>query len=1336
MVTDNQEAPKKKKGLKALLAVVVVVMAGALGYLAYTNPALFRADVLEVGRPANVPATVKLFVPDYTADATDTGSIAVKTNPNLTVSEDIVSVKFKLKYSPVNALQFNANSIVFETGKTLFQSADLKAVNTSTPGEVVVSLFSNSPVTIQSGVATEQTLFRLATDISGAAGSTIGLTVEDVEVIKKDAAGAFAASTEFSQIGAGEIKLNSVQSQNRLRVIDAEAASSTQIVVRFSDLLFPSTVLGQTTTSLGLPADYVINDIQGNPLVVTKVESAAGTSACSNCDQSAVLLTVSQQTPGEVYSMRIGATNIVSNTQGKLDANYDGTLFSGYQAPSATTSGVSLSSVDVLSSSEIILHFSGDLTRATVTPVNFYIQTPNPANQQGNAPGLLTVTKVDEIDGKTYRLTTTQQDPGANYFVIVNGVKDDVGKNVVNNRVQVFYGFANPTTAITQVKPNAVTNNQDQSIEILGVNLDTVTQVRLGTTDVTITKPAANATDSLSFIVPRNFPIGAYDLNLVNKFQEVKTLPSGFVVSAAVQPFRIVSGESRAVPNRVNPDGTTKIKLYALVEDPIDVASVDSVTIDLGDIGGSRAQAMVKDTGLQKKGQQFYTFETTVASTTPTKASAYNLTVEARKGSQTATGKVDLRVTNDVLSSVAPVVDQVSVNPVTVSPDGKTPVKISAKVTDQDGAGTISSVIADLTSLGAGFQPLKPLSVGATTATGASATGTSAEQKTAFFESAEFTIPVTTAQGKYKISVTASDATGESDIEEIELEVTSSLTGPVIDKDKTYLSPRKSVPNDGRTTFAINAMVGDSDGISDIDSVVAYFTSMGLRPVTLVKDTKATDSAKSALYSSESMVIPPTTPFGVHDIQIIATDKNGGKGQYNLKIDVTYEDTIGDAPIVLGKKSYTTPKIGVNDGRTRMTLYAFVRDDDQDLESVIVNLKGIGQVGPAVPAEFGSASAPAPTSSGTGGACPTGSNVIVCMTPSFTEGRDGQWFVLSDVTISPNVAASNTPYMIEVIATDRGRKVGRGEIPVIVRDSQNFTPDREAPQMSAVVAVAESKIEVVFNEAILASTVSSTGNEFTVTRKSDASQTLRVSGATINTDGNIVTLTTEPQVPGAEYVLTAKGVQDISGIALSSGSAEFDGFEDSTRAPVIDLVAATDQETVEIEFQQPIRPTGVQLGVASGTRSNFDVKITEADNSSQVLPIKSISLSEGGMVLIVKTNAMKSGERYLVQVENIASAAGNPLRNRISKFFKAINYRAVQQSANANNADLNGDGKVDFIDFTIFSASYGKIFGAAGNTGGTNNTSSGSSSQGLQPITSNPNSTVPITSTPAGGATR
>ena len=94
------------------------------------------------------------------------------------------------------------------------------------------------------------------------------------------------------------------------------------------------------------------------------------------------------------------------------------------------------------------------------------------------------------------------------------------------------------------------------------------------------------------------------------------------------------------------------------------------------------------------------------------------------------------------------------------------------------------------------------------------------------------------------------------------------------------------------------------------------------------------------------------------------------------------------------------------------------------------------------------------------GSCPTGSTTMVCMTPSFKEGKDGQWYILSNVTVSTNTSASSTPYKVDIIATDKTGKVSRGSVEVTVRDASGYTVDSVAPMMVAAVGTAPGKVEV------------------------------------------------------------------------------------------------------------------------------------------------------------------------------------------------------------------------------------------------------------------------------------
>jgi hypothetical protein len=1308
----TKQAQPKKKALKYALMVAVALALGVVVYFGYKNPQLFRASVIE-GAPLTVPAATHLYIPNYNASPTDSGNISIKTSAG-TTAESIVSMQFKIKYSPVNALAFNTNSIVFDQD-TLFKSADLKSINTSTPGEISVSFFSGTPVAV---TTLGQTLVKLAVNINGTPGNPISLTVSDVEVIKATAVVPatvpptynYSASDQFTSIASGTINL---VSQANLRVLNTEALDANHVLVRFSDLL----------KSVGPATEYTISG-----LTVSSAATGYGNSTFSGYDQSTVILTTSSQTGGLPYTLQLGANNLIlGNTKGNPDPNYNKAYFQGYINPDGiTNSPVRISSIDVQSGTQVVLHFSGPVMESTITPINIVITDIAPAP----GPNSLTVSSaVLDASLNSVTITTAQQKPDANYFVRLSGVKDTTPAStltagnlpLVNNRETNFFGYTVPPMTIANIKPSTITNTSDQVVVAIGQNLDTISTIRVGAASAVISDQTAGA---LNFTVPKDFTPGIYDVTFINKTGDTKVLEKSLVVAAPTVQMQIVSDQSKSIPAKVAPDGTTKVTFWVLVSDPVGLANIDSVTIDLGQIGGSRAQEMTKDTGLQQSGQQFYTYTTTVSKDTATKADAYKLPVEVRKGSDVADGTVDIIVTKNVLGGVPPTIDQAYVSPLTAPPDGTTKIKISAKVSDLDGADTIKSVVADLGTLGAGFVTLTNLNVA----------GTASQQTTGFFESAEFTLPVTTKEGTYKVTITASDDTGQIATSDLTLTVSSALTGPKIDPDKSYLSPRKSVPRDGKTTFSINAMVSDLNGISEIDSVTAYSSTLGLKPVPLLKDPSTSDAAKTALFSSQDITIPTTASVGTDEIQIVATDKNGGSAQLILQIDVTNKDTVGNAPIIFSKKAYTVPKVALNDGITSVTLYTFVRDDDDNLDSVVANLGSIGQIGPeTLPDLTTSTPSAAPAPSAVDG-CNTNSATIVCMQPGFKEGSDGQWFVLPNVTISTATAASTTPYNIEVIATDTTGNVTRGTIPVYVQDSLGYAADKNPPQIVTAVATAPGKIEVLFDKGISALTVSSAGSEFTITNKNDISKQLNVLGASINADGTIVSLVTDGQTPGQDYVLNASNkITDAAGNALATGAksrAYFTGFTASDKLPFIQYVSATDTETLEVSFQDNLRPSSVKLG----TGNNFDVQVFESDNPSNSLQVKSVQFEDSGNTLVVTTDQQKSGTKYRLQINNVASAGGAQLKSPASKTFKSINIRAIKQEQAANQADLNGDGKVDFIDFTMFSAVYGQVFTGAGNSAGSGAATApvSSPSNGL-PIAPAPDSTVPHTSVPASG---
>jgi len=1093
-----------------------------------------------------------------------------------------------------------------------------------------------------------------------------------------------------------------------LAVTSAEATAANKVMVGFSENLDEGSV--QAT-------DFVLD---ASPAV------AVSTAVIQSDFQHVLLTTASNLTASTIYTVNAANAPL---TNGLIYA-YSGAnalsksvgVFSGYGATSAQST-VHLASATATSGTNVRLVFSGAVSDTTVTPVNIdIVKIAAPTNLK------LTITGITKVNSTTFDLTTTKQDAGTNYFVIMKGVKDASSLLLGNAEVLNFFGYELAAATVATVTPSTLTNDVEHSVVLGGQNLDTIETVKVGVDEMTITNQTAT---SITFTVPAGRPAGSYNITLINEEDETKLLSNALLVTVPTTPLQVVSSQSQAIPLNVPNDGTTTTKLWVLVTDPVGLASVSSVVVNLSQIGGSSTQAMTKDTGTQPLYGQWYTYTTTVPTTVATSATPYLLPVQAKKGSDTFNGTVSIKVTNNVYASVAPVINQAYVTPLTVPPNGTTPVKVFAKVTDEDGADTISSVVADLGTLGVGFVDLAPIGEGTT--------DTVTELTTRYYQSEEFTVPTTTAIGAYTISVSASDSTGEEATSSITLNVSTAATGPNISSTKSYLGPQKSVPNDEETEFGLHVYVTDPDGIADVSNVTASFGDLGLDPVTLIKDPNAAETAKSAWFSATGLTVPSTASFGVHDIEVIASDTQGAESNLILHLDVTYQDVYGDAPIIIQDNSYTTPAVAVNDGETPITLYAFVRDDNDDIESVVVNLSQIGQVGPEAGTgltETGTAAAPASPDAG-GGSCPTGSNVIVCMNPSVKEGDEGQWFILPGVTISSLTAPSSEPYMVQIVATDETGKTTYGELPISVNDGAAFTNDNSPPKLVLGVATSATTVEVLFSEEISATTVSSDGAEFTITDKDDINSKLNIIGATINASGTVVTLSTENQVVSKQYVVSASNkIKDAVGIPLVAGAsnrAYFTGFKALNKVPVVDYVTAIDSTTVEIEFQDNIKPTslsvapvtGEQLDIGSG---NYNVQIFNEAGTEQ-LSVAGVSFGNKANVLVVKTAPQQNGQKYRMQIKGITSFDGKKSDAGLSKTFKGYNMTAVQHQAAANLADFNGDGKVDFNDFTVFSSVYGTVYYGAGSE------DTSTSETGGQPLTPDPDALVPITSEPAGGET-
>lgn len=1150
-----------------------------------------------------------------------------------------------------------------------------------------------------------------APPLASQAVSSIGMSGDDLQVVmaaRLDPDRHYVVRIDNG--GGSTLAAKDFAVSRALNVATAQPLSTTQLRVFFSESIDERDVDD---------LDFQINDgavaIAGGGLSIDPGYQSVTLTTAAPSFSPATLYKVTVSTPADVYSYE--GDYILQNS----------VYFTGYQTQTAA-SPVKVSSINVIDAQTLRINFTGEILESSFTPVNhdifWFSDTAPPFNPAIRTD--LVVTDVTKIDTDTYELSTAIQDAAMNYFVVFTGVKDSNGLQIGNQKVHNFFGFQLPAVAITLVTPSTVTNDVETNVILTGKNLNIVQQVRVGTEVMDI---ASQTATSLTFTVPVDFAADLYNITLIDEADNSQVFTSALLVMDPEQVLTVHSDQSKSIPFNVPNDGTTKAKLWALVEDPVGLSSVSSVVVNLSQIGGPSTVEMVKDTGTQPLYSQWYTYDITVPASVSTSDTPYELPVEVRKGSEVFDGTVSIHVTNDIIQSVAPVIDQAYVSPISVAPDGETPVRISAQITDADGAHTIASVVADLGALGVGFVQLSPVTEIAETT----------ELETQFFQSEEFTIPTATDEGDYVVNLVVSDSSGEQSKTTVTLQVSTSANGPEIDSDLSYISPRKSIPRDGKTAFDINAYVYDSDGISDIQSVTANFGTVGISPVKLMKDADASADGKSAWYTVSGLTIPPTSPLGTHDVVVVATDRSGGMSSLILQIEVTHKDTIGDPPRVVEDRAYTTPRVALNDGETPVTLYAFIQDDDGDIESVIANLAEIGQVGTETNGVMGGGETTEPSD----GSCPTGSNVLVCMNPSVKEGINGQWYILPNVTVSTMTTASPNPYQVEVIVTDAGGKATRGLIPVYVGSGDSISAQQEVPRALAAIPTSETTLEVLFNKEISANSVSASGKGFTISSQSNINEELSVIGATINSSGTVVTLSTSNQVPGKRYVLSvSKDIKDIVGRSVMEGAANrlnFNGFQALKRAPVLEYIQPTDVNMLELEFRDNLKPSSVRMGQTQTDGSaQFGISIYESEDTSQTLDVLGVQLDSPGNVLRIKTGPQKADQKYRINLEGLESYDGTGLPVSINKGFKGYNLSIAQHTAAANLADLNNDGRVDFSDFTIFSSVYGTIYFGSGQNledaaALAAAQAAAAAAQAGQPLEPVPDATVPTTSVPAGG---
>ena len=381
-----------------------------------------------------------------------------------------------------------------------------------------------------------------------------------------------------------------------------------------------------------------------------------------------------------------------------------------------------------------------------------------------------------------------------------------------------------------------------------------------------------------------------------------------------------------ADPDTVANDDIETTVLKVKVIDGEGLAVSDPVTIDISQLGGDASQVMYDDGthGDESSSDDYYSIETTVS--TDTEPGQYDLLITAvdKDGSinNTVTGRLTV-----VLRNFPPEIEQTSAAPPEAPNDGETEVVLTAEVTDEntDNDKTLKDVTVDLTAIGGNeFTPMLDNGAGEDVSDGDD------------IYTVSTVIDTGTIPGTYQLSVRARDWADEEIYDQISLEVLIANHPPVLSDPKAELD---TVPNDGTTENRLTIELDDPDD-EDSHTVNINLKELGgssSEPMTddgEDGDELADDGTYSCL-----LVVSSNIESGEYAAMITAADDGIDPVNVYENITITvsaqlHAPTIDDVRL----SSSTIP----NDGKTELTFYIDVNDEDDNVESVYADLAPLG----------------------------------------------------------------------------------------------------------------------------------------------------------------------------------------------------------------------------------------------------------------------------------------------------------------------------------------------------------------------------------------------------------
>lgn len=616
-------------------------------------------------------------------------------------------------------------------------------------------------------------------------------------------------------------------------------------------------------------------------------------------------------------------------------------------------------------------------------------------------------------------------------------------------------------------------------------------------------------------------------------------------------------------------------------------------------------------------------------------------------------GSIPFTVARDSVGTPRIDEDDIHVSPrYSISNDGKTEFQVFVKVTDPNGHQDIASVSLNLSEIG-----LPPVQMQKGQIEGAGA----------WYASPKLTIPRSVIPGFRELTVAATDKSGNSVSEEFRFHVATpdnSGDEPTIPVDRAYTNPRAFV-NDQKTTGALYVFVEEGDApiahvSANLGTILRYFppevtvypNGNGGFDASPVPDengnTPSPTTTRFAPVPSPSLAPPPPPPITWIPHNLIPQAIAQG----------TPPSAVPPPATGGGFGSGVSPTATPDDGLE----YTVPGENDQNGISPYFELPqgdGLPIVGDCV-----------------------STDTIICMVPTVNEGSRGKWYYLPNLIVRKGVLPSQNPYFISVVATDEEGRKAEAEVPVFVSDGVIPTTDFDLPYLVSAVATDRHEVQAFFSSSLDLSRIRS--DAFHISFFNDVHTRLPIKNIDVRSDGRVVIFRTNPMNVDDRYTLFADAEQlGLKQGQQTSNQADFMGYNINVSGKFFQLEAVTPKNanTLEVVFRKNLRFSSLLVD-----GSNFSIVEKGTGNE---LPVRRAQIGSSADTVVVSTDTQRAGVTYLLRVENLTDFSGQKLKPGfgVMLFDAFVNYEEIRKLLNL--ADFNQDGKVDFLDFSIFSTVYG-----------------------------------------------